>query len=205
VHGKRSLLERMPGDDWQKFANLRAYFASMYCHPGKKLLFMGAELAQRSEWRHDASLDWHLLEQPLHAGVQRLIRELNAVYTHTPALYEIDFEPRGFEWLDIHDRDNSIFAWLRRAEDRSFVVCIMNMTPVVRYDYRVGVPQEGGYAELINTDATKYGGSGLANSGVLTAENFGAHGHPHSLRLLLPPLATIVLGSARVSNAPEGE
>jgi 1,4-alpha-glucan branching enzyme len=196
VHGKRSLLERMPGDDWQQFANLRAYLASMYCHPGKKLLFMGAELAQRSEWNHDASLDWHLLQYPLHAGMQRMIRDLNRIYRNTPALFQIDFEQRGFEWIDIHDRDNSIFAWLRRSEDNKFVVCIVNLTPVVRYDYRVGVPHHGSYQEIFNSDASDYGGGGLLHSGVLTTEPHGAQGRANSLRLRLPPLATIILAPA---------
>ena len=196
VHGKRSLLERMPGDDWQKFANMRAYLASMYCHPGKKLLFMGAELAQRSEWHHDASLDWHLLQYPLHAGMQRMIRDLNSIYRRTTPLFQIDFEHHGFEWIDIHDRDNSIFAWLRRAADARFVVCIVNLTPVVRYDYRVGVPQGGSYAEIFNSDASEYGGSGLLNSGALITEQYGAQGRPESLRLCLPPLATIILAPA---------
>jgi 1,4-alpha-glucan branching enzyme len=196
VHGKRSLLERMPGDDWQKFANMRAYLASMYCHPGKKLLFMGAELAQRSEWNHDASLEWHLLQYPLHAGMQRMIRDLNGIYRRTKALFQVDFEPRGFDWIDIHDRDNSIFAWLRRAADNSFVVCIVNLTPVVRYDYRVGVPQNGRYQEIFNSDASDYGGSGLIHSGWLTTENHGAQGRSDSLRLSLPPLATIILAPA---------
>lgn len=196
VHGKRSLLERMPGDDWQKFANMRAYLASMYCHPGKKLLFMGAELAQRSEWHHDTSLDWHLLQYPLHAGMQQMIRELNGIYRRTKALFQIDFEQRGFEWIDIHDRDNSIFAWLRRAADAHFVVCIVNLTPVVRYDYRVGVPQGGVYQEIFNSDASEYGGSGLSNAGSLTTEQHGAQGRAESLRINLPPLATIILAPA---------
>jgi 1,4-alpha-glucan branching enzyme len=196
VHGKRSLLERMPGDDWQKFANMRAYLASMYCHPGKKLLFMGAELAQRSEWHHDASLDWHLLQYPLHAGMQRMIRDLNGIYRRTKALFQVDFDHYGFEWIDIHDRDNSIFAWLRRAADARFVVCIVNLTPVVRYDYRVGVPQDGVYQEIFNSDASEYGGSGLSNAGSLTTEQHGAQGRAESLRVNLPPLATIILAPA---------
>ena len=202
VHGKRSLVERMPGDDWQKFANMRAYLAGMYCHPGKKLLFMGAELAQRNEWSHDTSLDWHLLQFPLHAGMQRMIRDLNAMYRRTPPLFQIDFDHHGFEWIDIHDRDNSIFAWLRRASDHGFVVCVMNMTPVVRYDYRVGVPQDGMYQEIFNSDAEEYGGSGLLNAGWLATENYAAQGRADSLRLALPPLATIVLAPAYAGLTP---
>ena len=193
VHGKRSLLERMPGDDWQRFANLRAYLASMYCHPGKKLLFMGAELAQRREWDHDSSLDWHLLEHVPHAGMQRLVKDLNGLYKHTPALFEIDFEPHGFEWIELHDRDNSVLSWLRRSRDGRFVVCVANFTPVVRYAYRLGVPAAGVYRELLNTDAGRYGGSDMLNAESMHTEPDRLHGRPHTLQLTLPPLATIVL------------
>ena len=193
VHGKRSLLSRMPGDDWQQFGNLRAYFGAMFGHPGKKLLFMGAELAQRQEWNHDASLDWHVLAEKSHIGVQRLVRDLNQLYRAFPALHEIDFKPEGFEWIDLHNRQDSVFAWLRRACDGSFMVCVVNLTPVVRQDYRVGVPASGKYREILNTDAEYYGGSGLINSGDVLAEQSGAHGREHSLRLTLPPLATIML------------
>jgi len=194
VHGKHSLLDRMPGDGWQKFANLRAYFGSMFCHPGKKLLFMGAELAQGREWDHDGSLDWHLLSEPLHAGMQALVRDLNSVYRSTPALHQVDFEPQGFEWIDLHDRDSSIFTWLRRARDGSYVICAVNLTPVVRHEYRMGVPEAGTYRELINTDALQYGGSGLGNADELSSDNIGANGREHSVRLTLPPLATLILG-----------
>jgi 1,4-alpha-glucan branching enzyme len=200
VHGKRSLLDRMPGDYWQKFANLRAYFGSMFCHPGKKLLFMGAELAQWREWDHDGSLDWHLQGEPQHAGIQKLIRDLNSVYRATPALYQVDFEPQGFEWIDLHDRDSSIFSWLRRARDGSYVVCVVNLTPVVRHDYRLGIPEAGTYHELINTDSLTYGGSGLANPGDLPSDSIGANGRGHSLRLTLPPLATLILGPGAPAN-----
>ena len=196
VHGKRSLLGRMPGDDWQRFANLRAYFASMYGHPGKKLLFMGAELAQYDEWNHDAELGWQLLDYDTHRGVQALLRDLNRVYREVPALHQIDFSPEGFEWIDWHDRDNSILSWMRRDRDGHFVLCITNFTPVIRYDYRLGVPQGGAYEELINTDASAYGGSNVGNSGVLEAEDAAQHGRPYSLTLTLPPLATLILRPA---------
>jgi 1,4-alpha-glucan branching enzyme len=193
VHGKRSLLSRMPGDEWQQFANLRAYYGAMFAHPGKKLLFMGAELGQRQEWNHDASLDWHVLEYPLHRGVQHLVRDLNRIYRHSEALHQIDFTPEGFEWVELHNRNDSVFAWLRRAKDGGFVLCVVNLTPVVRHDYRVGVSVEGRYREVLNTDAALYGGSGLLNSGDLYTDQHGAHGRPYSLRLVLPPLATIML------------
>jgi 1,4-alpha-glucan branching enzyme len=193
VHGKRSLLGRMPGDDWQQFANLRAYYGFMFGHPGKKLLFMGAEIAQRREWNHDAMLDWPLLEQAPHRGVQKLVADLNRVYRDTPALYEQDFDTDGFEWIESNDRDNSIFSWVRRASDDSFVVCVTNFTPVVRDEYRIGVPAAGRYRELLNTDAAEYGGSGVGQPRELTTDKNKSHQHTNSLRLTLPPLATLVL------------
>jgi 1,4-alpha-glucan branching enzyme len=193
VHGKGSLIGKMPGDEWQQFAGLRAYFGAMYCHPGKKLLFMGAELAQRREWDHDGSLDWHLLEHPQHAGTQKLVRDLNRLYQETPALYQVDFKPEGFEWIDWQDRDNSVFSWLRRDRDGNIVVCVTNFTPVIRYDYRVGVPTAGVYTEVINTDASEYGGSNQGNAGRIDAENSASNGRPFSLKLTLPPLATLIL------------
>ncbi len=196
VHGKGSLLGKMPGDDWQRFANLRAYYGFMFGHPGKKLLFMGAELAQHREWSHDRSLDWHLLESRNHQGVQALIRDLNAVYRDTPALYELDFDGAGFEWIDWGDRDSSVFAWIRRGAAGDFAVCVSNFTPVVREGYRIGVPAPGHYLESLNTDLETYGGSGLANSGRLAAEEHESHGRAHSLQLTLPPLATIILRPA---------
>jgi 1,4-alpha-glucan branching enzyme len=193
VHGKGSLLGRMPGDDWQRFANLRAYFGFMFGHPGKKLLFMGAELAQQREWNHDASLDWHLLEFSSHRGMQSLVRDLNRAYRSTPALYQVDFEPAGFEWIDWGDRDNSIFSWLRRGADGSFVACVSNLTPVPRENFLLGVPEPGVYRELVNTDRRDYDGSGVVNSGPLRTEDRGAHGRAQALRLTLPPLATLIL------------
>ena len=192
VHGKRSLLGQMPGDDWQRFANLRAYLGFMYAHPGKKLLFMGAELAQQHEWCHDRSLDWHLLDQPRHHGMQMLVRDLNQVYRATPALYQQDFSNEGFEWIDCQDRDNSVLSWVRRADNGDFVVCVANFTPEVR-DYRIGVPAAGDYCELLNTDINQYGGSGLVNADILHSECIACHGRGDSLRLTLPPLATVLL------------
>jgi 1,4-alpha-glucan branching enzyme len=196
VHGKGTLIGRMPGDEWQKFANLRAYYGFMYAHPGKQLLFMGGELAQDREWNHDIGLDWNLLEQPQHAGVQSLVRDLNAVYADTPALYEVDFEAAGFEWIEGGDKENSVVSFLRRPsgvreEDYAVVVC--NFTPVVREGYLVGVPSPGTYVESLNTDDEPYGGSGVNNGGPIEAEEVPSHGHPYSLSLKLPPLATMIL------------
>lgn len=192
VHGKHSLLGRMPGDEWQRFANLRAYFANMYAHPGKKLMFMGGELAQGQEWSHDRSLDWHLLEYHNHRGVQNLVRDLNHVYTQTPALYEIDFSGEGFEWIDWDDHDNSVLSWIRRDKSGGYAICISNFTPVTRYDYRIGVATRDPLKEIINTDAEKYGGSGTGN-GVIRPSEQAHYGKPFSACLTIPPLATLIL------------
>ncbi len=192
VHGKRSILGRMPGDDWQRFANLRAYYTSMFAHPGKKLLFMGAEIAQSSEWNHDASLDWHLLEYAPHQGVQALLKDLNALYRDTPALFEIDFTDAGFEWIDLSDSDNSVLSWLRRDASGGYVVCIVNLTPVVREGYRVGVPDAGEYRTLLNSDDSRYGGTGVGTDTVASSDQ-GQHGRPPSIELTLPPLAMLIL------------
>ena len=193
VHGKRSILGRMPGDDWQQFANLRAYYAAMYAHPGKKLLFMGNEIAQHHEWNHDQSLDWHLLQYDFHRGVQNLVRDMNALYRSTPALFERDFVAEGFEWIDWNDRDASTLSWIRRDAHGGYVICITNFTPVVRYDYRVGVPELRQYVEILNSDAEAYGGSNLGNGGALHADDVEQHGRPYSLSLTVPPLATLWL------------
>lgn len=194
VHGKGSLLGRMPGDRWQKFANLRAYFGFMWAHPGKKLLFMGGEFAQEREWNHDISLDWHLLDDPLHAGVQRLIRDLNQLYRTEPAMHELDCSPDGFEWIDASDADGGVYAFLRKsAGGESPVLVVCHFTPVVRHDYRIGVPKAGAWAERLNSDAEAYGGSGVGNAGLVEAEAVPYHGRPASLSLTLPPLATLVL------------
>ncbi len=196
VHGKSSILGRMPGDDWQQFANLRAYYGTMFAHPGKKLLFMGNDIAQRSEWNHDQSLDWHLLEHAPHRGVQRLVRDLNLVYKGTPALYEVDFDGAGFEWIDYSDRDSSVLSWIRRDRHGGYVVCVVNLTPIVRHNYRIGVPAGGEFKILINTDDEHYGGSGVA-LGKLSANGSGSHGRSNSLDLTLPPLATLILQPAQ--------
>ncbi|MEB2327354.1 MAG: 1,4-alpha-glucan branching protein GlgB [Pseudomonas sp.] len=193
VHGKGSLIDKMPGDRWQKFANLRAYLSFMWTHPGKKLLFMGSEFGQWREWNHDRELDWFLLEEPDHRGAQHLVRDLNRLYRAEPALHQFDSDPRGFQWLIGDDRGNSVLAWLRRdAEGRSLLV-IGNFTPVVRESYRVGVPQEGRWQEIFNSDAACYGGSNVGNGGGILAEATPAHGEQHSLQLTLPPLGVIIL------------
>jgi 1,4-alpha-glucan branching enzyme len=193
VHGKGSLLGKMPGDRWQKFANLRAYYAFMFTHPGKKLLFMGCEFGQEREWNHDASLDWHLLEDPLHAGVQAVIKDLNQVYQSVPALYEQDCDPAGFEWIDCTDWEKSVISFMRlgkNPDEIAIVVC--NFTPVVRQHYRIGVPRGGLYTERLNTDSETYGGSNTGNAGAVEAENVPCHGRPYSLLLTLPPLGTVI-------------
>ena len=194
VHGKGSLLGKMPGDRWQKFANLRAYYAFHYTQPGKKLLFMGGEFAQEREWNHDASLDWHLTNDPMHEGVQKLVRDLNHLYRNRMALHERDCEPEGFSWIDCNDADASVISYLRRGADpNDFVVVICNFTPVVRHDYRVGVPRAGQYQEILNTDSTFYGGSDVGNSGTVSTQDNPVHGMADSLSLTLPPLGVLVL------------
>jgi 1,4-alpha-glucan branching enzyme len=195
VHGKGSLLARMPGDDWQRFANLRALYGFMYGHPGKKLLFMGNEFGQSGEWNHDRSLDWHLLEAgPFHRGVQRLVRDLNHLYRAEPALHEQDCDPAGFQWIDCCDAEQSVVSFLRRARDPDdFVLVACNFTPVPRHGYRVGVPRPGFYRELLNTDATTYGGSDVGNQGGIPSEPVPWQGQPHSLIVTLPPLAVLFL------------
>src|SRR5258706_7307256 len=192
VHGKRSLLAKMPGDHWQKFANLRAYYAFMFAHPGKKLLFMGDEFAQTTEWNHDQSLPWHLLDHAEHRGVQALVRDLNATYRARPELHQRDFEADGFSWVACDDSDASVLAFLRRAHDgERFLLVVCNFTPVIRRDYRLGVPSPGRYREVLNTDSEHYGGSNVGNLGVLSSESVPAHGYPQSLAMSLPPLSTI--------------
>lgn len=196
VHGKGTLIGRMPGDEWQKFANLRAYYGFMYAHPGKQLLFMGGEFAQDREWNHDIGLDWNLLNEPLHAGVQSVVRDLNAVYRETPALYEVDYETAGFEWIDGGDNQNSVMSFLRRPareREEDYVVVVCNFTPNVHQSYRVGVPGEGVFTETLNTDDGAYGGSGVGNEGRIEVEEVPAHGRPYSVSLTLPPLATVIL------------
>ena len=193
VYGKGSLLTKMPGDEWQKFANLRSYLAFMWGHPGKKLLFMGSEIAQPGEWNHDGSVTWDVLDRPQHVGIQRLVRDLNSLYGQEPALQFGDFHPEGFEWAAADDAVNSVLGMLRYAPARasSFLV-VSNFTPVPRYGYRIGVPSDGVWIERITTDAREYGGSGLVN-GAVSTEPVAAHGRPVSLSLTLPPLSTIFL------------
>jgi 1,4-alpha-glucan branching enzyme len=198
VHGKGSLLAKMPGDRWQRFANLRAYLGFMWSHPGKKLLFMGSEIAQEREWNHDAELDWGLLGDPSHAGIQRLVRDLNRLYAAEPALHRRDAVPEGFRWLIGDDRANSVFAFLRLGEGRGEapdapVLVVCNMTPVPRHGYRIGVPHAGRWREIANTDSRFYGGSDLGNDGAVHTIDQSAHGESQSVLLTLPPLATVML------------
>lgn len=194
VHGKRTLLDKMPGDLWQRFANLRLLYGYMYSHPGKKMLFMGGEFGQWREWNHDTSLDWHLCENEPHRGLQRLIRDLNRIYREEPALHEVDFDWSGFQWIDFSDSDNSVIAYLRKATtSQTAIVCLCNFTPVPRHGYRVGVPEPGWYRELINTDGMAYGGSNIGNGGGILAAEVPSHGFPYSLSVTLPPLSILWL------------
>ncbi|HEV2675624.1 MAG TPA: 1,4-alpha-glucan branching protein GlgB [Aliidongia sp.] len=194
VHGKGSLLTKMPGDRWQKFANLRAYYAFMWAHPGKKLMFMGCEFGQEREWNHDGQLDWHLLDDKLHGGVHRLIRDLNQLYRSETALHRLDALPEGFAWVDATDSDQSVLSFLRfDAGHRHMALVLCNFTPQPRYGYRVGVPREGRWTERLNTDSGLYGGSDLGNAGGVEAEAMPWHGYPYSVLVTLPPLATVIL------------
>jgi 1,4-alpha-glucan branching enzyme len=192
VYGKGSLLGRMHGDEWQQFANLRLLYGYMWGHPGKKLLFMGGEFGQRSEWQHDSSLDWHVLQYPLHAGVQRWVRELNHFYAASAPLYALDFNWEGFEWIDSNDNESSVIAFLRKSGG-ALVLVVCNFTPLMRADYRVGVPRGGYWRERLNSDALEYGGSGVGNFGGVEAAPLPAHGRFHSLALRLPPLGVLFL------------
>jgi 1,4-alpha-glucan branching enzyme len=194
VHGKGSLLGKMPGDPWRQRANLRALYGYMWAHPGKKLLFMGGELGQEQEWRSDGSLDWHLLERPEHAGIQELVRDLNLRYREEPALWELDFEPAGFRWLEANDADANVVAFARfGSEGARVLVCVCNFSPIPRYGYRVGLPRGGPWRELLNTDDERYGGGGIGNPDPVEAEQKPWHGQPSSVELTLPPLAVLWL------------
>lgn len=198
VHGKGSLIGKMPGDAWQKFANLRLLLGYMYAQPGKKLLFMGAEIGQYREWNHDTSLDWHLLDFPLHAGLQRWVRDLNHTYRKVAALHELDFSPQGFEWIDANDSANSVLSFVRKSSSPGAeIVVVCNCTPVPRSDYRIGVPHGGWWQEILNSDAAEYGGSGVGNLGGVEASTHARHGREHSVVLTLPPLATVMLQRAQ--------
>ncbi len=193
VHLKGSMIGKMPGDDWQKFANLRLLYGYMTGHPGKKLMFMGSEFGQWSEWNHDHSLEWHLLEFPPHHGLQRWVRDLNTFYRGAPALYEVEFDYHGFEWIDCNDRDSSTITFLRRGRNPDDIVVFgCNFTPVPRHNYRIGVPRGGWYKEALNSDATLYGGSGQGNAGGVEAAPAPMHGRSHSITVTLPPLGIVV-------------
>jgi 1,4-alpha-glucan branching enzyme len=192
VYGKRSLISKMPGDRWQKFANLRLLYGWMWSHPGKKLLFMGGEFGQWREWGHDSALDWHLIEEPDHAGLQQWVSDLNGLYRETPALHRNDFDGAGFEWIDANDSDNSVLTLLRRVEGSPPVLAAFNFTPIPRYGYRVGVPLAGAWREALNSDAPAYGGSGVGNLGRATTEPVAWHGRAQSLALTLPPLGAVM-------------
>jgi 1,4-alpha-glucan branching enzyme len=195
VHGKGSILARMPGDEWQRFANLRAYYGFMWGHPGKKLLFMGQEFAQGTEWNHDAELPWWLLQYEHHAGVQRLVRDLNRLHRELPALHRLDCEGAGFEWIDAHDAERSVYAWVRCDGQGGQVVVACNMTPVPRPGFRLGVPAgAAAWREALNTDSVFYGGSNLGNGpAALPVHGVASHGRGQSIELTLPPLATVFL------------
>jgi 1,4-alpha-glucan branching enzyme len=198
VHGKGSLLRKMPGDEWQQFANLRALYGHMWAHPGKQLLFMGGELGQGTEWSEAASLDWYVLDYPLHEGLRCCVADLNRAYREEPALWEVDFRPSGFQWLVGDARDDNVLAYARFSADESRVLaCVVNFSPVVRHGWRVPLPRGGSWREVVNTDATGYGGSGVGNLGVIEAEAEPLHGRPFSAAMTLPPLAALWL-------APEG-
>jgi 1,4-alpha-glucan branching enzyme len=194
VHGKGSLLGKMPGDTWQKFANLRLLFGWMHAQPGKKLLFMGSDFGQGREWDHDASLDWHLMEDPMHGGLSRWVRDLNTFYRGEPALHELDGHPTGFTWVNCHDAEQSVVSLIRRSKDGGeLILFVFNFTPVPRHNYRVGVPKGGRWEELLNSDAALYGGSGQGNEGGVRAAPVSWHGQFHSLNLTLPPLGVLAM------------
>ncbi len=194
VHGKASLLSKMPGDDWRKFANLRLLFTYMYGEPGKKMLFMGSEIGQWREWSHDEQLDWGLLEYPLHRGLQDYLRDLNRLYHAQPAMYERDFQPEGFEWIDFRDADSSVVSFIRRGIDpEDVLVFVFNFTPIPRMNYRIGVPRPGFYQEMINSDSELYGGSNVGMAGGAQADSRPWHGQPYSLEVTMPPLGALIL------------
>jgi 1,4-alpha-glucan branching enzyme len=196
VHGKRSLLDKMPGDMWQKFANLRALYGFMYGHPGKKLLFMGGEFGQWLEWNHDTSLDWHLLQYETHQGLQRYVRDLNRLYNAEPALFRHDFNYKSFEWIDFHDSDHSVISFMRKSleDKKDTLVFVCNFTPMPRQGYRIGAPLPGYYREVLNSDSAVYWGSNMGNpDGGCLADHIPWQGQPYSLNLILPPLSTLIL------------
>jgi len=198
VYGKRSLLSKMPGDEWQKFANVRAFFAYMYAHPGKKLLFMGTDIGDYNEWNHDAAVPWDLLQYPIHFGLQLFVRDLNRLYRSHPALYQVDYDFRGFEWIDIADSEKSCISFLRRAADSAdCIIFACNFTPVPRLSYSVGVPVAGFYREILNSDSEHYGGSNMGNGGGVMASGTHSHGRPNTISITLPPLAVVAFQCPR--------
>jgi 1,4-alpha-glucan branching enzyme len=200
VHGKRALLQKMPGDRWQQFANLRLLLALMFTHPGKKLLFMGDELAVPQEWNHDAQLDWDVLRDGAHAGIQRLVRDCNVLYRDSPALHRLDAEAAGFEWIDYQDAAQSVLAFARKSDAQGeHCIVAINATPVIRRGYRIGALRMGAYREVLNTDSAFYGGTNVGNLGTIEAEATASHGYGQSLVLTLPPLAAVVLSFDRAA------
>jgi 1,4-alpha-glucan branching enzyme len=194
VHGKGSLLRKMPGDKWQKLANLRSLFAYMWAHPGKQLLFMGGELAQDREWNHDRSLDWHLLDDEGHLGMQRLVADLNKTYKGVPALWEYDSSPDGFRWIDANDADNNVLSFYRTgSSDERHLVCVCNLSPIPRMGFRLGLPSGNAYREIVNTDSETYAGTNMGNLGEVIPEPIPWHGLEHSAMVTLPPLAVLWL------------
>jgi 1,4-alpha-glucan branching enzyme len=192
VHGKGSLIGKMPGDEWQRHANLRLLFGYMYGHPGKKLLFMGLEFGQVREWTHDWSLEWHVLQYPYHAGAKAWVRDLNRLYKNEKALHELDFSPEGYEWVDFHDWENSVVSFIRKSHTTNEkILVVLNLTPVYRPEYRVGVPEGGWWQEVLNSDSEMYGGSGKGNLGGIHSEEIAAHKRHDSINMTLPPLAAL--------------
>jgi 1,4-alpha-glucan branching enzyme len=198
VYGKGALLDKMPGDEWQRFANARAFLSYMYAHPGKKLLFMGSEIGQTAEWNYEGQVEWWLLDYEIHRKFQQFCSALNELYRIEPALYEIDFEPRGFEWIDFHDGEHSVISFIRRAKrPEDYLVVACNFTPTPHLGYRVGMPEPGLYREIFNSDAEIFGGGNMGNGGYVTAAATPSHGRPASASLVLPPLGVVILKPTR--------
>ncbi|MEQ8574578.1 MAG: alpha amylase C-terminal domain-containing protein, partial [Fulvivirga sp.] len=194
VHGKGPLIGRMPGDEWQRFANLRLLYGWMYTHPGTKLLFMGGEIGQTSEWKHDNSVEWHLLDHPPHQGIKAMVTGINKLYTSEPAMYELGFSSDGFEWIELNDAQNSVLSYMRKGtKEKDTLIIVANFTPVVRENYRVGVSKAGAWKEIFNSDAAEYGGSGLLNKKAIKTAKTPYHGRDNSLQLNVPPLGITVL------------
>ena len=194
VHGKQALLSKMPGDQWQKFANLRNLYAYMYAMPGKKLVFMGSEFGMYDEWNHEHSIDWHLLQYPENQGMLECVKVLNNLYRSEGALNELDFSHQGFEWIDFSDGDNTVVAFVRKAKDeREMILCVLNLTPVVRENYRLGVPRAGVWKEIFNSDSKDYWGSNVGNQGQVHSDPIGAHWRENSINVVLPPLGALFL------------